>query len=303
MITLGQSRRGQIGGRLAAIVGFMALQAGVSWGTSLAEANGLWAGARCTLRIPIEIKKGRDGEGWSSSPLYAVEDPLDGQLYWTLLVSDRRGLEPVMRGKELAVGTVLTASGWRLLHPGDEEGVTLDLRHEGVELRFRFRRFGSFGKDSLPLSRLAQAERYIRFEVCAPIEADPLPVAPLPLPAAAPTPREPVAVHRPALRVDAAAVQPPRAAAGEQVELVAIYRLEGIPPASFFEVVEQREIFLGDVLLQRLEETFPRTADDYTSSWPVVLPAGLGPGVYRLVVTVRTVGLEGRAEALFEVTP
>jgi hypothetical protein len=277
---------------------------------SLNEANAFWRGAACALRIPIEIKSGRDGAGWSRSPHFGLYDPLERVLFWTFWVSDRAALAPVLRGAVLAPGTMFEARGWRLLKPRAEEGVTLELRLRDapVDARFEFQRRGSVAHDSLPLSRLDQVERYLRLEVFQCERAPAPPSAPAAVPAPAPAlaaapPSAAATSFKPELEVLAVSVRPPRAAPGDTVDLVAVYRVRGVPPGTFFEVAERRDILRGEQRLQRLEHSVARSADEYTSSWPVRLPEGLAPGVYRLAFEALLAGLSARGEALFEVTP
>lgn len=284
-------------------------------GDALEEANRLWRGATCTLLAPIEIKSGKDADGWSRSPHYGMYEELERPFFWTFWVSNRSALAPLLRGDLLPPGTVLTAKGWRLIEPERGMGVTLDmrLRDAPVDVRWQFQRRGSFGRDSVPLDRLEQVERYLRIELfevepsrppvelAAPVASSPSHAAARPStpPAAAATP----APFKPSIEVLAVSARPARAAAGDSVDLVAVYRVAGLPPGTFFEVTERREIFLGDRRLQNLEETFHRAGDEYTSSWTVRLPPTLGPGLYRFVFHVTLAGLRADGESLFEVVP
>jgi hypothetical protein len=280
---------------------------------SLDEVNEHWRGATCRLRLPIEIKKGTDGDGWSRSPHYGVYDPLERVLFWSLWVSDRAALVPLLAGDVLPPGTLLEARKWRLVKPQAQEGVTLDLVFRGApaEARFEFRRRGSFAHDSVKLERLDQVERLVRLEVCdlEPAERVPPPVPAATAPVAPPetpdpdAPAAPGSTFRPELEIRAVAVRPAHARSGDPVDLMAVYRVAGVPAGSFFEIVERREIFRGTERLQRLEQSVPRTSDDYTSTWPVRLPAGLEPGLYRFVFEATLAGLSARGEALFEVRP
>jgi hypothetical protein len=108
-------------------------------------------------------------------------------------------------------------------------------------------------------------------------------------------------LYRPALRVVAVACQPARVLAGEEVELVLTYSVEGIPPGASFEVAERREILSGETVIATFDKPMSRLADTYTSVQRVSIPGGAKAGLYTVRGTVAMAGISASGTALLEV--
>jgi len=279
---------------------------------ALARANQRWAGAACTTRYPIPIKKKVDSEGASRSPLWTLPSTKgEKNLGLVYTVSSRAAIAGLLIGGEIPAGTDLVSLGWSLSRPDAEEGLGLSLRFRDAPAELRMGFIPAFGSaDSLPLARLEQVERYARLEafVCAAADerlveapAAVAPAAPARPPAAvAPAPRAhegPVTV-----KLHAVAVRPPRVEAGGTIELVLTYEVAGGRPDAAAEVVERREILSGESVLRTLETPIARPAGVHSSGQSLRLPATLEPGLYTLRGSVLAGGREAGATALFEVT-
>lgn len=302
-----------------ALVGFCAAMVLIPGGVGLAgdseegqaaldRINQTWREAKCRNRIAIEIKKGADRDGWSDSPWMCNYDSATDNtaaFCFKFKVTNRKGLLPFMDGKTLRTGMRFVARGWNAKKTNGLKGVTLDLDCVDVpaQAQFTFTRRGSFNKVGT-VERLGFIERYMRFEAFEVrpagerIESVATPIAAAP-PAPRPTP-VPVLV-RPELRLMAASVEPARVVAGEEVQLIAIYSIEGLPAGAVTIVNEWRTIRQGQRTLTTTDASVSHGPGIHQSSQPLRVPASLAPGIYELLVTIELQGAVKEATAVFEV--
>jgi len=305
----------------------------------MTRANQKWREARCTLRIELPLKKGTNREGWSRSPLFTVglaqiqtafgvrktSTTAKGErmFYYALEVSDRDALAPILAGESIPPGTRFIAEGWSLARPEKQEGVYLQLRFEAlpqVKARLRFLPPGKFGStrvdvsfvtfDFFPLSQFETVERYSRIEAFQLQAADEQLTVPAPtqLPIRAQegapvarTPSAEPAPFKPAVRLLAVSCQPAQLRAGDEVEIVLNYAVEGIPAGASFEVVERREILRDEEALGTFEKPLGRMAGTFTSTLRVRIPETAPPALYSVRGTVTMAGSTSTATALLEV--
>jgi hypothetical protein len=276
----------------------------------LAEANARWSGARCRIRYDIEIKEGRDREGWSRSRIMLFAPAGEKPFNVIFEVSDRAALAAVLRDGRVPAATDFIGEGWRLAEPEKGRGLYLELRFAAapaVHARWWFIGRGHVSADSFPVERLDQVERYMRIEAFAIASADqrfptapPSPAAPA---ASTPSPAAPAGpvTFAPTVRVVAVAAQPPSVSAGSEVDLILTYVVAGLPPGSQFEVVERREIVLDGQVLGSFDQRQSRAADTYTTSQRVRIPVGASPGLYSVRGAVKLAGIEANGSGLLEV--
>lgn len=266
----------------------------------LAELSRRWAGARCVLRVPIELKRRATDDGGYHSPLIAVRQ-LAGRFsngasrFW---VSDRAALAGVMVGDVVPAGTELVAEGWRLLHPEDADGAYLALRFAAAPVEARFT-FLSGLKTIAVGPGIDKVEEFLRFDMLAVSS----PSERLSAPPAATTEASRTVLPdlrpagEPTLRLLGANVAPTRLPAGGQLEVSVSYELDG----ANCQVGERREITRGGELLQRFDDGFARAPGVHRSTKPVGVPPGAKPGLYGIRVEVTCGASRGEASALFEI--
>lgn len=304
----------------------------------VAAANQKWREAHCTIRISVELKKGKNSEGWSRSPMYSVGmmhtstptgilvEPATAQgekaFYFTMEVSDRDAVAPLLSGSSIPAGTEFIAEGWFLQRPEKQEGPYLQLRFARmpqVKARFWFLLRGSFrGAAGFPIKHFEPVERYLRIEAFKLEAADErlTPVAstapgaggnqviespsPTSRPAALPVASS-AAPFKPSVRVLAIACQPARLGPGDEVDLVMTYVIDGIPPGNSFEVVERREILRDGTVVGSFETPLGRLAGTFASTQRVKIPESAAAGLYTARGSATMAGVTSSAEALLEV--
>jgi len=292
------------------------------------RANQKWREAHCTIRIAVPLKKGKNSEGWTRSPIFGVgfvpvSTPIGTHMnagtakgerpfYYTMEVSDRDALAPLLSGNAIQPGTRFIAEGWFLSQPEKPAGPYLQLRFEAmpqVKARFWFLPRGSFGgADSFPIAQFEPVERYLRIEAfkleaaderLTEVAAVTVPAAPAavqaPAPAVASTP------FKPSVRMLAVSSQPAQVRAGDEMEIVLTYVVEGIPPGTSFEVVERREILRGEAVTGTFDKPLGREAGTFTSKQRVRIPASAPAALYHVHGTVTMVGISSSSTALLEV--
>jgi hypothetical protein len=282
----------------------------------LEQANLRWRDARCQLRIPLAIGKKKNSMGWSYSPWYQVTE-YKPDFAFRFYVSDRQQISHLLYDKTLHAGTTFICQGWRMPNPKKSRGLWLDLRFADLpvdaHIEFLMKR---------PDKNFANPERYMRvtaFQIQAtdeqlvqvPTTTAPVRTAPVtgPAPPRAAPPRPPALPPQvesepaaPELRIIAVAVQPARAAPGEEIAMVISYEVDGVPPGSSFEVLERREILRGAQRLAGFEERLRRTGGTFTSSQSVRLPPDVERGLYTLWAELAMAGGKTTGSALFEVS-
>ncbi len=279
---------------------------------SLEEVNRRWSGARCRLLFDVPIKKGRDGEGWSGSKWIV---PAQGRIVrkgntGALFRVSNRDLLP---GGVVRAGTAFVAEGWSYEDPKGRDGLKLDLRFEGIAARARMTFHGTFGKD-LDVDDLGPIEQWVRldiFDVSAADERlDDVAVSPsggrAPLRAALPAAGAPAAAAPSAGPVQVAvlgvATEPLKVAPGGSLALVVTYEVRGVAPGRTVDVTERRTLLRDGAALTTLEAVVSREVGVHRSTQPLVVPAGLAPGLLELRATMTAGSAESSGRALFEVT-
>jgi hypothetical protein len=277
----------------------------------LAELTRRWAGARCVLKVGIELKKKPTDDGGYHSPLMTV--PQLARRFSNgasrLWVSDRRALAGLMEGDVVPAGTELVADGWRLLYPKDNDGAYLSLRFAAAPVEARF--YFISGLKTIGVGPgIDKVEEFLRFDIlevssagerltlpssAAPPSAAPPSAAP-PSSSAAAAPASPPA-GEPALRLLGAGVQPTRVRAGGELEVTVSYELTG----GSCQVGERREILRGTEVVQRFDDGFARASGVHSSSKPVGVPAAATPGTYGVRVEVTCGARRVEGSALFEI--
>lgn len=265
---------------------------------TLNSVNRNWTGSRAQIRFPFQITKGTDSEGWFESKW--AEFPEDGSEI-QFLVSDRDALREIIPKKHILVGASLICDGWSLRRPEKGKDLQVDFHFENYPVRARI------VFDDKDLEDLPEAESFLRLKVLKfyakgeQLSAiPPAPSAPPSPPASAPAVAGP-ATYKPRSEILAASVQPARVKAGQEVDLIISYRLDGVPAGAVFETVEQRALYQGGEKITAFEEPIDRTPGSFTSSKKVKVPASAKPGVYLFHARVLFAGSEAKAEALFEV--
>ena len=291
---------------------------------NLRTVNQRWAGSRAIIRVPAEIKKGKDKQGWSRSDwLPAPRLPGEREVKFRIWVSDREALARegyLYRKKSIRPGTAFVAENWALSMPSKGRGLHLKLRLESVPVEARI----EFTKHRL--DELEDIERVMRIQIFqlsgpapgavsltqnAPTEASRalpapalMPRAPAPPPPAAnsssPAQEEP-ATFSPWVSIDLAGVQPANVEKGTEVRLVIHYRVEGIPPGMPFEIVEHRSLQFGETVIYQFDDSIARTAGTYSSAETVTVPADAPSGVYTFQAKVTLAGVSAEGSALFRV--
>ena len=281
--------------------------------TSLNEVNSRWGGARCRLLFDVPIKKGRDGEGWSKSKWIV---PVQGRFVrkggtGALCHVSNRDLLP---GGVVRAGTIFVADGWSFEDPRRKDGLRLELRFEGFAAKARISFHGGAGGD-LDIDDLGPIEQWARLDIFGVSAVDerledvasPHAATAGGVPARAPRPPAgpPAAPASPG-RVEATVLgvttEPLKVAAGAQAVLVVTYEVRGLPPGRTVEVTERRVILRAGEVMTTLEATMTRTAGIHRSTQPLIVPAGLAPGVLELRATVTAGGSESSGRTLLEVT-
>lgn len=296
---------------------------------SLEEANRRWAGAACTLRLPIEIAgreaSGRAGSQWRSPwGLYTVH-PITGRVgcpncapgelpfSYALVVSDRAALARLMRGQAIPAGVELVVEGWRATAADRGFLLALRFRDAPVEAQFHFATTAQDRKKGMSWDRLAQIESFLRTEILQLAAADEQLV---PLQGAVPAAEEDSAealapaiaaptdlagAYAPEVRIEAVSVNPPRFQAGAEVELIVTFTLSGLPPGAPFELTVEHEIWQEEARLASLPEKVTYRAGTHTNSRTVRSDPAQAPGLYTLRTTVTLAGVSASGTALFAV--
>ncbi len=294
-------------------------------GLTLEEANDRWAGAACTLQIPLEFKKKPDKDGWLATRHIVVPGPYTvhpitkkvrcsscakGELpfAYMLRVSDRNALAGLLRGREIPAGTEFIVRSWRAL--SQERGFILELefRDAPVTARFYFAMTPKDLKEGMNWDRLAQMEQFMRIQIFRLIAADEGLETMIEAPVtaetrlAAPANPEPVSAsanYRPEVEVESVSVNPPKFSAGAEIEFVVTFTLAGLPPGATFEVTVQHEIWQDQILIATLPEQVGYAVGIHTNSRTVRSDPGQSPGLYTLRTTVTFVGIAATQSALF----
>ncbi|MFN7972292.1 MAG: hypothetical protein U0166_08075 [Acidobacteriota bacterium] len=281
------------------------------WGDSVSNreidrVNEKWSGARCTLRIPIELDRRSNRKGWYGSDLLAARTGSEEKGFFIVFLTEsKEKLAGILEDGTVPVGTELVAHGWRL--ETEDEGLILDLKFADADVKamYRMRPLGMDG--DMPIERLDQVEQYMRLDVFKVAPRDEtlkdVPAAPAsPSNAKAPATESSDATYRSQVSIVSASVKPARVAPGATIELLVVYEVAGLPPGSRFEAAEERELSLDGALIQRFEGTVSRGVGVSTSSQPIQVPAEAGPGIYTYRVVVSVAGAKAEGTALFEVT-
>jgi hypothetical protein len=269
----------------------------------LEKANRRWRGARCRTRVLLEVKKGREGDGWSNCK-WIWWSPEGGNERVRVRVSDGKALRNSFRRGVIPHGTRVIASGW-----GAEDGgaLYLEWQFEGLPVRARVYFYDDWVGRVGP-GRVDQIERWARFELLEILSSPdeqltaPPPVAPARPPQPAPRVVQPSAPAVVTLQVMAASVEPPRVVPGNEVQLGVVYTVNGLAPGRTTTATETRAILHDQAVLFSVDAAVQRSNGTHQSSQPLHLPLTLAPGVYELHVTVALGGSEETASAMFQVT-
>jgi len=315
---------------LIAILGSAAvLASGASpvHGMTPPDANYRWAGANGTLRIPLELKKRPDKDGWSATRYISVPGrytmhPItrkvscsscaEGELPFAyyLRVSDRGALGGLLRGREIPAGTEFSVRGWRALGPDRGFILELEFRDAPVTARFYFAMTPKDLKEGMSWDRLEQIEQFMRVRIFQLAAADEQLVEAA---ESVPTPRAGVpSVEREAngrdipsgdasIRILGVAVDPSRVAPGDEIRLIITYNVSGPPTGVSLNVVEQRTILAAGEILTTLTATFTRQAGTHESTQPLRIPDTLEPGIFEFQASLLNAGVAHEGSALFQV--
>lgn len=277
----------------------------------LDAANVRWKGTACRTRYTIELEKKKGT--WARCRWLFFESGLAGMNRAQILVSDAAAVHRSFPGGVIPAGTELEAIG--LVKVKKDVALELESPSGGFRLRVLYLEWkkSNSGFRRLGMERLDQYEAWVRYDfldvvaspseglVDAPVQITDhrSPAAPVPAP---PANAEPVAsAGPPSVEIVSVAVQPARVAAGASTDLIVTYTVGGVSVGAGFEVVELREIFLGEQPIASFEERLQRTNGTHPSRQSLTIPAGTAPGVYTLRVTVVMAGREVAGSALFEV--
>jgi hypothetical protein len=274
--------------------------------------NKTWIGADCVIRIPVQIRKKRDRDGWSESAWFIKQTAggKEDHFAFRFRVSDRDRIQNLMDGDTLRPGTRFVAEGWGFRWPDRTKGLYLQLRFRDVpvEARWLFTTKSMSTKSKVSASQLRNIERYMRLQAFQVHSAEDLlvevPAAPVratPVPAVSDVEPPPPApeVFKPELRLLVAAVQPARATSGELVQLLLTYEIGGLPAGALFEVTETRRLMSGETQVASFANRVARGSGSFTSELPVRLPANLSPGLYSLEAEVELAGVTASGSAFF----
>ncbi|MCP4895609.1 MAG: hypothetical protein GY906_01435 [bacterium] len=277
---------------------------------ALERLNQRWEGAVCELSTPIEIKKGKNKDGWSKSPWIVPPGSREKEEKncFRAWVSGRSEIAHLLDGKAIRPGTRLISSGWEFEDFDNAEGLQLNLSFEDapVQMQLRFTAQGKMSTDSfMSAERIRHVEHYMRFVACQVSSKDEqLEVVSMPSTASDNQQAQgpfPVAA-RPTARIVAVAVQPPKVSPGDEVLLIANYEIDGLPPGTHFEVTETRKLVQDAVILTEFEDRFQRSSGTYSSQLPVAVPNDLAHGIYALHVSITVGGMTREGTAIFQVT-
>ena len=103
------------------------------------------------------------------------------------------------------------------------------------------------------------------------------------------------------LRVLSASVEPVRAEPGQEVQLVVVYTIDGVPPGAEIEVIESRAVLEDGRHLNTVRAVVRRPSGVHESRQSLRLPQSLAAGVYELAVEVRAGETRSEGTAIFEV--
>lgn len=272
--------------------------------------NERWAGADCTLRMPLEFKKKKPDNGWYESRFYTTDQAMKiKRLTFRLKL---RALEPLraqMASRHLVAGTRFRCGGWRFRDDNGKDNAYLELRTVAGDVEGEMIFWA--GSSHPELKQLESVEQYARlnlFEVRAAEER--LASVSLP-PATAPPAAEPLAqqparpspqgVYEPRLELLGVSVEPATVTAGSSIELVAHYSVAGLPPGAAFQAIETRRLLQGERELTSSSEEVARRNGSFHSSREAPIPSSAEPGIYRVEIVVGIAGHEQSGSALFEV--
>lgn len=266
---------------------------------TLTSVNQRWSGARAQTRVNLPIKKGRDGQGWSSSEWLRAESQ---RIKMRFSVSGREHLSEVLPQKNLLAGVALVCDGWSVQNPKKGQGIQVDFRFVNYPARAR----AEFNTD---LEHLAEVERFLRFNVMAVTRADEMlsptatavgSAAASATRAVAPAPSSPPPPRERGLRITRAAAEPESARPGELIVLAITYEVSS-GDGSSVAVREVRVLAKGPNRLAEFEETVDRLPGTYTSRQTINVPASASAGFYSYQATVGFGELSDQYSAIFEV--
>jgi hypothetical protein len=274
---------------------------------TLSSVDERWSGARAQTRVNLPIKKGQNGDGWSSSEWLRAESET---IRMRFSVNPRDRLREVLPQKNLLAGVQLICDGWSVQNPKKGEGIQVDFRFVNYPARAR----AEFNTD---LEHLAEVERFLRFQVMGVTRADEMlssnaagvaaPAA-MPAPAAAPgSARPPVPDAAPApparkrgLRITGAEAQPEAASPGETIDLLVTYEVSSGDGTSV-SVRETRVLAKGPTQIATFEATVERAPGTFSSRQTITVPTNAVPGFYSYRATVAFRELSDEYSAIFEV--
>lgn len=276
--------------------------------------NQTWRGAECVLRLPLEIRKKPNREGWYRTWwLVKTAGPdKDSGFSYQFWISDLDAVRHHFDGHVIRPGTRFIFDRWGFDDPEKAKGLFLELHFADAPVRARWEitTKTTTTESKVTLPELRYVESYMRIqahqihtaterlvEVATP---PPQPTAPPSFRAGSARSDEPE-VFKPEIRLHAVAVQPARIRVGAEVRLIVSYEVTGLPRGTRFEVTETRRLMAGDRLLTSFDDHIPRTAGSFTSELPVHIPDNLAPGVYTLEVSVEVAGATAAGSAIFEV--
>lgn len=268
-------------------------------------ANRRWRGARCRTRQPIELKKGESRDGWSKSR-WLFWSPEGGNSRARLWFSDGDAVRRRFGGGLLPTGTELVARGWSV----EKNDLFLELELAALPVRVKVFYWDDWvGRVSG--GRIDDFERWARFDLfellSSPaeelIEVAPAPQSPEP---ASPSvsrdaPRRGSGQGIAVLRVLSASVEPVRAEPGQEVQLVVVYTIDGVPPGAEIEVIESRAVLEDGRRLNTDRAVVRRPSGVHESRQSLRLPQSLAAGVYELAAEVRAGETRSEGTAIFEV--
>lgn len=281
---------------------------------TLETVNRRWQGNLCQIRVPLEIKKGTDRNGWSEGKwVKAPTLPGDHRVEIRVAVSNRDLLVRegyLYRKRSVRAGTMFIAQGWALLNPKRQKGLVLDLQVQGTPVQARIE-FGKADKleDLEDVERLARIEL---FQLMGPVEPHPNRTASLPAsppgrtaPAGtelvSPLPPAPQTNFRPAVEILATSAAPATVSRGSQVDLVVNYRVTGLPEGTVLDAVEERTLFRGEKAMGTFAEHVPRGNGTFTATQTINVAAELAPGLYNFRSRISLAGASSEGSALFEI--
>jgi hypothetical protein len=269
---------------------------------TLDEANQRWAGAHCRSRQGLTLRKGKNKEGWTKTAwLFWDED--GGNQRARVWFTEAEALRRTLGNNFIPVGSEFIARGWRIDDSGNS--LILELELAGTSSRVKVYFWDSWvGRVGLP--RLHDFEQWARFDLFELTSVPSEQLVDVAGPTAEPRPTQsPQSELLPptAMEIDllAASAEPSRVTPGEEIQLVAIYAVQGVPPGQQVTVVEKRFILHAGKVVTTLEASAHREPGTHRSSQSLRLPGDVKAGIYELRLSLEADGAGAQGSTIFEV--